>query len=187
MLVSITGCQLLNTLQQDNHNRESDNHTYTLTSTTSHHLFNSSPAEANERFQTSPWIRGHYRSAYEDNNGNLVLILSEDDIVTWKVYIKSKEKQFKTNAEADGQSLDVSTDYKKIVASTNKELYIAAGYDVTRMTIFCGIMQMLNGEDPNEWNVNIIFKDSDFGRVVKEVDFPKDGKFSIDDTDWDVN
>lgn len=185
LLVSMTGCQLLDALQQNNSNHERNYHTYTLTSTTSHYLFNSSPAEANERFQTSPWIRGHYRSAYEDNNGNLVLVLSDDDITEWKKYIQSDIKQFQTNAEVDGQALEVSIDYKKIVASTNKELYVAAGYDVVYTIVYCGIMQMLNGEDPNEWGVNIIFKDSESGRIVKDVNFPKDGNFSIDDTDWD--
>ncbi len=46
-------------------------------------------------------------------------------------------------------------------------------------------MQMLIGIDPNEWHVDIIFKDGKTGITIKTGRIPDDESFRITDEDWD--
>ena len=48
-----------------------------------------------------------------------------------------------------------------------------------------GIMQMLNGTDPNEWYVDITVKDVETGITIKTGRLPDDGSFSLNEEDWD--
>lgn len=46
------------------------------------------PNEAYSSLIESPWVNGHFISATEDKDGNLRLVLSDNDIIHWKNYIK---------------------------------------------------------------------------------------------------
>ena len=46
-------------------------------------------------------------------------------------------------------------------------------------------MQMLTEIDPNEWYLDIIFKDGKTGITIKTGRIPDDGSFRITDEDWE--
>ena len=55
-----------------------------------------------------------------------------------------------------------------------EEYAMGAATGVLLATLRCATMQMLNGEDPNDWWVEVTFIDLESGNVVKEwKDFPR--------------
>ena len=68
---------------------------------------------------------------------------------------------------------------------SNVRIDIAVG--VQMATIWCATMQMLNGEDPNEWWVDIKYVDIETGNTVLECkDFPRTSReYNLKAEDWE--
>ena len=68
-----------------------------------------------------------------------------------------------------------------------EESALGAEMEIQMAGIWCATMQMLNGEDPNEWWIDIKIIDLESGNVVKEwKDFPRKNEGNkITKEDWE--
>lgn len=161
----------------------SGDHQYVLSVKTCNTFFRCKPEEAEQSLNAYGWTVGRFQSAVEDENGNLVLTLSDSDVEYWKNYIDEEIKdRYRLNA-LDGCLFIVTDSYHKIEAQTKRELYMADGFNISYISLYCGIMQMLNGENPNEWYVDIEMIDVESGKTVKTGRVPS--TFTVTDEDWD--
>ena len=163
--------------------------TYVINDETCRAVYSCTAEEAADSFSSFEEIDGHVRKTSIDEEGNFVLTLSEDDIAHWK---KEMEENLETlvkssSKDNDGEYLKISDDYHQISTKAKKEYALGAAVGVQMATIWCATMQMLNGEDPNEWWVDIEFIDLESGNTVLECkDFPRTSKdFSVNLEDWE--
>ena len=161
--------------------------TYVINDETCRAVYSAPPEEAVTKISKSEWVGGHYRDASVDEEGNFVLTLSEDDIAHWKKEMEENFARVRKAAEDSECSLDIGDDYHSIISTIPEKYAFEAGTDVYFSTIWCATMQMLNGEDPNEWWVDIEFIDLESGNTVLECkDFPRTSKdFSVNLEDWE--
>ena len=161
--------------------------TYVINDKTCRMVYSCSPEENVATMDDSDWIRVHYREASVDEEGNFVLTLSEDDIAHWKKEMEENFDRIIKAAKDSDCSLEIGDDYHSITSTIPQEYALGAGMDVLPAQLWCATMQMLNGEDPNEWWVDVTFIDLESGNDVMECkDFPRtnDG-FEIDPEDWE--
>ena len=161
--------------------------TYVINDETCRAVYSCTPEENVQTMDDSDWIRGHYRDASVDEDGNFVLTLSEDDIAHWKKEMEENFARVRKAAEDSECSLEIGDDYHSIISTIPEKYAFEAGMDVYFSTIWCATMQMLNGEDPNEWWVDIKYVDIETGNTVLECkDFPRTSKdFSVNLEDWE--
>ena len=161
--------------------------TYVINDKTCRAVYSCTPEENVQTMDDSDWIRGHYRDASVDEDGNFVLTLSEDDIAHWKKEMEENFARVRKAAEDSECSLEIGEDYHSIISTIPEKYAFEAGMDVYFSTIWCATMQMLNGEDPNEWWVDIKYVDIETGNTVLECkDFPHTSKdFSVNLEDWE--
>ena len=161
--------------------------TYVINDKTCRAVYSAPPEEAVTKISKSEWVGGHYRDASVDEEGNFVLTLSEDDIAHWKKEMEENFARVRKAAEDSECSLEIGEDYHSIISTIPEKYAFEAGMDVYFSTIWCATMQMLNGEDPNEWWVDIKYVDIESGNTVLECkDFPRTSKdFSVNLEDWE--
>ena len=161
--------------------------TYVINSDTCMAVYSAPPEEAITKISKSEWVGGHYRDASVDEDGNFVLTLSEDDIAHWKKEMEENFARVRKAAEDSECSLDIGEDYHSITSTVPEEYAFEASIDVYTSVLWCATMQMLNGEDPNEWWVDIKYVDIETGNTVLECkDFPRTSKdFSVNLEDWE--
>ena len=161
--------------------------TYVINDKTCRAVYSCTPEENVQTMDDSDWIRGHYRDASVDEDGNFVLTLSEDDIAHWKKEMEENFARVRKAAEDSECSLEIGDDYHSITSTVPEEYAFEASIDVYTSVLWCATMQMLNGEDPNEWWVDIKYVDIETGNTVLECkDFPRTSKdFSVNLEDWE--
>ena len=161
--------------------------TYVINNDTCMAVYSAPPEEAVTKISKSEWVGGHYRDASVDEEGNFVLTLSEDDIAHWKKEMEENFARVRKAAEDSECSLDIGEDYHSITSTVPEEYAFEASIDVYTSVLWCATMQMLNGEDPNEWWVDIKYVDIESGNTVLECkDFPRTSKdFSVNLEDWE--
>ena len=161
--------------------------TYVINDKTCRAVYSCTPEENVQTMDDSDWIRGHYRDASVDEEGNFVLTLSEDDIAHWKKEMEENFARVRKAAEDSECSLEIGDDYHSIISTIPEKYAFEAGMDVYFSTIWCATMQMLNGEDPNEWWVDIKYVDIETGNTVLECkDFPRTSReYSLKAEDWE--
>ena len=161
--------------------------TYVINDKTCRAVYSAPPKEAITKISKSEWVGGHYRDASVDEDGNFVLTLSEDDIAHWKKEMEENFARVRKAAEDSECSLDIGEDYHSITSTVPEEYAFEASIDVYTSVLWCATMQMLNGEDPNEWWVDIKYVDIETGNTVLECkDFPRTSKdFSVNLEDWE--
>ena len=161
--------------------------TYVINDKTCRAVYSCTPEENVQTMDDSDWIRGHYRDASVDEDGNFVLTLSEDDIAHWKKEMEENFARVRKAAEDSECSLEIGDDYHSIISTIPEKYAFEAGMDVYFSTIWCATMQMLNGEDPNEWWVDIKYVDIETGNTVLECkDFPRTSReYSLKAEDWE--
>ena len=161
--------------------------TYVINSDTCMAVYSAPPEEAITKISKSEWVGGHYRDASVDEDGNFVLTLSEDDIAHWKKEMEENFARVRKAAEDSECSLDIGDDYHSIISTIPEKYAFEAGMDVYFSTIWCATMQMLNGEDPNEWWVDIKYVDIETGNTVLECkDFPRTSReYNLKAEDWE--
>ena len=161
--------------------------TYVINDETCRAVYSAPPEEAVTKISKSEWVGGHYRDASVDEEGNFVLTLSEDDIAHWKKEMEENFARVRKAAEDSECSLEIGDDYHSIISTIPEKYAFEAGMDVYFSTIWCATMQMLNGEDPNEWWVDIKYVDIETGNTVLECkDFPRTSReYSLKAEDWE--
>ena len=161
--------------------------TYVINDETCRAVYSAPPEEAVTKISKSEWVGGHYRDASVDEDGNFVLTLSEDDIAHWKKEMEENFARVRKAAEDSECSLEIGDDYHSITSTVPEEYAFEASIDVYTSVLWCATMQMLNGEDPNEWWVDIKYVDIESGNTVLECkDFPRTSKdFSVNLEDWE--
>ena len=161
--------------------------TYVINDETCRAVYSAPPEEAVTKISKSEWVGGHYRDASVDEEGNFVLTLSEDDIAHWKKEMEENFARVRKAAEDSECSLEIGDDYHSIISTIPEKYAFEAGTDVYFSTIWCATMQMLNGEDPNEWWVDIKYVDIETGNTVLECkDFPRTSReYSLKAEDWE--
>ena len=161
--------------------------TYVINSDTCMAVYSAPPEEAITKISKSEWVGGHYRDASVDEDGNFVLTLSEDDIAHWKKEMEENFARVRKAAEDSECSLEIGDDYHSIISTIPEKYAFEAGMDVYFSTIWCATMQMLNGEDPNEWWVDIKYVDIETGNTVLECkDFPRTSReYNLKAEDWE--
>ena len=161
--------------------------TYVINDKTCRAVYSCTPEENVQTMDGSDWIRGHYRDASVDEDGNFVLTLSEDDIAHWKKEMEENFARVRKAAEDSECSLEIGDDYHSIISTIPEKYAFEAGMDVYFSTIWCATMQMLNGEDPNEWWVDIKYVDIETGNTVLECkDFPRTSReYNLKAEDWE--
>ena len=163
--------------------------TYVINDETCRAVYSCTAEEAADSFSSFEEIDGHVRKTSIDEEGNFVLTLSEDDIAHWKKEMEKNLEMLVNSAskDNDGGYLKISDDYHKLTSKVQEENALAAGIEIQMASLWCATMQMLNGEDPNEWWVDIEVIDLESGNIVLNCkDFPRTNrKFSIDHEDWE--
>ena len=161
--------------------------TYVINDKTCRAVYSCTPEENVQTMDDSDWIRGHYRDASVDEEGNFVLTLSEDDIAHWKKEMEENFARVRKAAEDSECSLEIGDDYHSIISTIPEKYAFEAGMDVYFSTIWCATMQMLNGEDPNEWWVDIKYVDIETGNTVLDCkDFPRTSReYNLKAEDWE--
>ena len=151
-------------------------------------MFGGTPEVVVENKDYSPWMAGNYVSMEVDAEGNLVIVLNDRHIEHWK---SEALDMFETAREGDkkdglGKSFEVNKDYTELSYYSNRDLLGGAIIKAGILFPYCGIMQMLNGEDISNWYVDIKVIDIDTGIVVKESRLPQDGSLNISYDEWDA-
>ena len=166
---------------------ELQEHTYIISERTCNTMFSHPPEEWEEVANISYWIQGEYVSADVDEEGNLVLVLNDKHIWHWKRYIEEDLKKMLEADKRDGEEYGfiINEDYTELIYMTDRSFYFGSMIKLGYLIPYCGIMQMLIGIDPNEWHVDIIFKDGKTGITIKTGRVPDDGSFGITAEDWD--
>ena len=161
--------------------------TYVINDKTCRAVYSAPPEEAVTKIFKSEWVGGHYRDASVDEDGNFVLTLSEDDIAHWKKEMEENFARVRKAAEDSECSLEIGDDYHSIISTIPEKYAFEAGMDVYFSTIWCATMQMLNGEEPNEWWVDIKYVDIETGNTVLECkDFPRTSReYNLKAEDWE--
>jgi len=162
-----------------------EEHTYVVPPKACNTLFSNSPEDVVLFKDESPWIDGNYVSMEEDEDGNLVIVLNDKHVEHWREEILDI---FKKINEADAQyglGVYLSEDYTEMKYYTNKDVYDVSAIGIGLIFPYCGILQMLDGVDPNEWYVDIKVIDVDTGITVKEGRLPDDKKFGVKKEDWE--
>ena len=164
-----------------------EEHTYVVSKETCIWLFNSEPIDMEINADTSPWVGDNYVSMEEDEDGNLVIVLNDKHVEHWRKEILGKFENAKKADERDGigKSFELSEDYTEFVYYSNEELSDGTVIKIGLLFPYCGILQMLDGVDPNEWYVDIKVIDVDTGITVKEGRLPDDKKFGVKKEDWE--
>jgi len=160
-------------------------HTYVVPKERCVTLFGCTPDVAVENVPFSPWIDGNYVSIEEDNDGNLVIVLNDKHVKHWRETIQGTFKKSNEGDAEYGLGIDFNEDYTEMNFYTDKEVYRVAGIKIGFLFPYCGILQMLDGVDPNEWYVDIKVIDVDTGITVKEGRLPDDKKFGVKTADWE--
>ena len=161
--------------------------TYVINDKTCRAVYSAPPEEAVTKISKSEWVGGHYRDASVDEEGNFVLTLSEDDIAHWKKEMEENFARVRKAAEDSECSLEIGDDYHSITSTVPEEYAFEASIDVYTSVLWCATMQMLNGEDPNEWWVDIKYVDIETGNTVLECkDFPRTSReYNLKAEDWE--
>lgn len=144
-------------------------------------MFGGTPEVVVENKDYSPWMAGNYVSMEVDAEGNLVIVLNDRHIEHWK---SEALDMFETALEGDKKDgedygFKISEDYRSISYYTKRDVVFGALVKIGIIFPYCGIMQMLNGEDISNWYVDIKVIDIDTGIVVKESRLPQDGSLNI--------
>ena len=176
LLLCSTGCSSI-ALQNNNHE-------FIITPKRCNSLFSCNPNEVRDAFEHSPWIEGHFVSATENEDGNLLLVLSDSDIRFWKAYIEKKIEKYHELSKVDGLRFELNESYTSLTYYSTKELMLAVGWTMTEIALYCGLMQMLNGDDPNTWYVDVAMADVETGKIVGQGRIP-DEEFNVSSEDWD--
>ena len=163
--------------------------TYVINDETCRAVYSCTAEEAADSFSSFKEIDGHVRKTSIDEEGNFVLTLSEDDIAHWKKEMERNLEMLVNSAskDNDGGYLKISDDYHQLISKVQEENALAAGIEMQMAQIWCATMQMLNGEDPNEWWVDIKYIDLESGNTVFECkDFPRTCRgYEITPEDWE--
>ena len=163
--------------------------TYVINDKTCRAVYSCTAEEAADSFSSFEEIDGHVRKTSIDEEGNFVLTLSEDDIAHWKKEMEENLEMLVNSAskDNDGGYLKISDDYHNLTSKVQEENALAAGIEMQMAQIWCATMQMLNGEDPNEWWVDIKYIDLESGNTVFECkDFPRTRRgYEITPEDWE--
>ena len=114
------------------------------------------------------------------DNGKYIVSLFFRNGKIYMVSLICCDKEFSEKEEKKRKIISEPT-----TSVSNVRIDIAVG--VQMATIWCATMQMLNGEDPNEWWVDIKYVDIETGNTVLECkDFPRTSKdFSVNLEDWE--
>jgi hypothetical protein len=148
-------------------------------------MFNITPREAIDSFPKSPWAISNYRGVSVDNYGNLVIVLSDEDIEEWKKYHLEELSEAVKRGGRLGVAIEIDVEYKKLVySSTRADAENLLGEIIWYQT--CAILQVLMiDEDPEKVKVEVIAINIDTGSVIWDFTMPDDTlTLSIDD--WDV-
>ena len=174
MLASLCGCEI-------------QEHTYVISKDRCNWLFGSTPERMEENKDNSPWVGDNYVSMNVDEEGNLVLVLNDKHIAHWKRELKDgiETKYNADKRDGEGYGFEYDETYTTLTYYTDREIYGGVVISLGILIPKFGMMQMLNGTDPNEWYVDITVKDVETGITIKTGHMPDDGSFGITDEDWD--
>lgn len=161
----------------------SDYHEFMFTAENCDMFFSCKPWEASLKLNSGGWTTGRFRSAVVDKDGNLVITLSDSDLEYWKSYIDSIIEKRSELDELDGCPFIVKDEYHSIEVRSKKEYLLADTFNITYISGYCGIMQILNGENLSDWYVDVEIIDVGSGKTVKTGQMPNSFKVSMDD--WD--
>lgn len=161
----------------------SDYHEYMFTEENCGMFFNCKPEEASIKLNSGGWTTGNFRLAEVDKDGNLVITLSDSDLEYWKSHIDSIIEKRSELDELDGCPFNVKDDYHSIEVRSKKDYLFVDVFNITYISGYCGIMQILNGENPTGWYVDIKIIDVDSGKTVKTGQMPN--SFDVSKEDWD--
>ena len=162
-----------------------NNEIYIIDSKNCRTLFFCSPEKAEIVLEDSEFCDGHFQYAKEDNNGNLVLILSQEDKEYWRKYIDDSIEIRKEASAESGIEFTVSENYKRIDVYTTRDLFGISGFNLTIYSTYCGIMQVLDGVESDEWYVDERMYDVETRVLIDEARFPQEG-MSVDIEEWDA-
>lgn len=174
MIVTLTACG----------NKE---HKYVISEERCFAMFGCFAEEWEKRANESYWIAGNYVSADTDEEGKLLLVLDDKHARYWKTHIlEDFDEMFdEIDREEKEYSFKLNEDYTGLICMISKSSYDSAILKLAYFLPYCGIMQMLNGADPNEWYLDISMTDIQTGAVIKTGRMPDDGSFGVNDEDWD--
>ncbi len=159
--------------------------TYILSSSACRSVFGLEPNQMESALMRADWSNGHFQSAKQNEEGNLVLVLSEEDIEHWKQYFNDIIQTREEIDAADGYLFSVSEDYKHIETDATKEDFHIAVLNMGYIAAYCGVMQMLNGEDMETWYVDLKLFDHETSVLIDECRFPQ-SNFEVSEEEWDA-
>lgn len=110
------------------------------------------------------------RHGYIDENGNLVLILTERQ----KIFVKKDIRE--TIKCAEDVSINVSKDYKSYVfeCSAEESSNTLRNFPIL-LTHRLGMMQILSGEDPDTVSVTIMVRHPETKEITQQIVWPESG------------
>ena len=165
-----------------------EEHTFVVPPMTCGTLLGGTPEFVVETKYDSPWIGDNFVSMEVDADGNLVIVLNDRHIKHWKSEMLRKFDLALTGTEKGGEgfTFKIDEDYRSISYYTKRDVVLGSLMQIGIIFPYCGIMQMLNGEDISNWYVDIKVIDIDTGIVVKESRLPQDGSLNISYDEWDA-
>lgn len=195
IIVSICGCFIYNSVQNKsiinypeytktaNLNNE-ENYEYILKPVMCRQFFGCETYDIDEILTTSDIINGHYVSRELMSNNCVKILLSQNDIDYWRSAAERQINHIIEQEQGYNYSVIVDDNYTVMRVNVSKSTYREAALDVFKILPYCGIMQMLNSNASDDWNVYIEFIRNDTGDVIENTNYPRDGGFTINDSDW---
>jgi len=150
-------------------------------------IFGCTAKSAVEDRTAFPWIEDNYISMEVDEDGNLVIVLSDMQVERWRTEVVNKfeEVNKRSSNYGEGIGFQVNETYTEIEYYINKKMYTVSGFQTGTLYPSCGIMQMLDGADLSNWHVDIKAIDIDSGITIKEARLPDEWSFIVEGSDWE--
>lgn len=179
------GCYKTN--NSDTDQLDTNEYVYVINRKTCKALFKNYPEKISSSLETSSWAKGNYRSASVDEEGNLKLILTRNDIDEWNAHFDSVILNNTEPNKEGADSLNVSDALDKIVISTTKNTFSSSIIKIASIIPCCELRRLLNGEASSELSIAIEVYDTITGELVKKGTVDTENEFNLSTSDWDKN
>jgi len=167
LTVSLCSCRI-------KENPRTETYTYVLTTHQCGALFWVEPTKyVSDEEATFPYSEVVSESL--DVNGNLVLVLTSEQVALWKEHFEKKlEESINKINETEEEEVILSDDFTKIVYKTNKESCMTFVIRYTFIMNYSGILTLLEKGTVDEWKCETTLQDISTGKIVWNGFWPEE-------------
>lgn len=124
------------------------------------------------------------RRASIDKQGNLILKLNEDQKIAWR---QSYMVDGFLEQVSELENISISPDYTKVTINCYKETVISDFMATTYIYYGMSVYQLLNGIQPEDLAIEVVFKDGGTGEIIFTQLLPVEEDVSIPFSEFEIS